>query len=107
MKTLLTAACLAFALAGVAHAEDSAADIYKAKCKGCHGDDGKGQTKVGIKEKVADLSTADYQAKHTDADIKKVIVEGSPDNSKMKSFKEKLSEAEIASLVKYVRAFKK
>ena len=107
MKTLLTAALLTLSLAGVARADDSAADIYKAKCKGCHGDDGKGQTKVGIKEKVADLSTAEYQTHHSDADIKKMIAEGSPENSKMKAFKEKLSDAEINALVKYVRAFKK
>jgi len=41
-----------------------------------------------------------------DGDIKKVITDGSDSNSKMKPFKEKLSEQEIDSLVKYIRTLK-
>jgi mono/diheme cytochrome c family protein len=106
MKKVLAAAVLALSLAGTAFA-DSAADVYKAKCKGCHGEDGKAQTKVGIKEKMIDISTAEWNGKHTDADIKKVIEEGSTENKKMKPFKDKLSAGEIDSLVTYVRGLKK
>ena len=106
MKKMLATAVLALSLSAVAHADD-VADIYKAKCKSCHGDDGKAQTKTGIKEKVPDMTTAEWQAKWSDADIKKVIAEGSEKNKKMKPFKDKLSDAEIDGLVKMTRGFAK
>jgi cytochrome c6 len=106
MKMRWLAGLLALSMCSTAMA-DSAADIYKAKCKGCHGEDGKAQTKVGKKEKMADISTAEWQSKHSDEDIRTVISDGSKDNAKMKPFKDKLSAEEIASLVKYIRTLKK
>jgi mono/diheme cytochrome c family protein len=82
------------------------ADLWKAKCKSCHGEDGRAQTTLGKKQKIKDMSTAEWQSGHSDPDIRKAIVEGVPD-TKMKPFEGKLSDAEIAGLVKYVRAFKK
>src|SRR5207302_5108191 len=98
MKKILAAAVLALSISAVAHADD-VGEIYKAKCKSCHGDDGKAQTKTGLKEKVPDMSTAEWQTKWSDADIKKVIAEGSEKNKKMKPFKDKLSDKEIDALV--------
>jgi cytochrome c553 len=106
MKKLLAAAALSLSLAGPAFADESA-EIWKAKCKSCHGEDGRGDTKVGKKEKVADMSTPEYQSKHSDAVLKKVIAEGSQDNKKMKPFKDKLSDAEMDGLVKHIRGLKK
>ena len=107
MKKYLTAAVLALSFAGVAAADDSGIDdVYKAKCKGCHGEDGKARTKVGIKEKVKDMTSAEWQAKQTDADIKSVIADGSKDNKKMKPFKEKLSAEEVEGLIRHIRGFK-
>ncbi|MGQ0504374.1 MAG: c-type cytochrome [Myxococcaceae bacterium] len=106
MKKLLLSVALSTTFATGTFAAD-AAENWKAKCKSCHGDTGKGDTKVGQKEKVEDLSTAEFQSKHTDADIKQVIAEGSTENKKMKPFKEKLTPEEIDALVKHVRAFKK
>jgi mono/diheme cytochrome c family protein len=103
MKKLLI---LTLTLAFTPAFADEAGDIWKAKCKGCHGEDGKANTKVGQKEKVADVSQAEWQKKHTDADIRKVITDGSEKNSKMKAFKEKLTPEEIDSLVKYIRGLK-
>ncbi len=105
MKRLSIALALTFSLAGPASA-DTAEEIWKAKCKACHGEDGKAQTKVGKKEKIPDMTNSKWQGEHDDAFIKKTIQDGSEDNEKMKPFKEKLSEAEINSLVKYVRNFK-
>src|SRR5262249_7837304 len=97
-----------FTVAGSSAAlADGAADIWKAKCKGCHGEDGAAKTKVGEKEKIADMSKAEWQAKHTDEQIKAVITDGSKNNSKMKPFKEKLSDEEIQSMVSYIRGLKK
>lgn len=105
MKKLWMAVAIAFSLAGIASA-DSPQEIWKAKCKACHGDDGKAQTKVGQKEKIPDMTRAKWQGAHGDAAIKKTIEEGSDDNPKMKPFKDKLSPEEIDSLVKYIRSLK-
>ncbi len=106
MKKLCLAAAVAVSfVAAPAFAEESA-DLWKAKCKSCHGDSGKGDTKEGKKYKIDDMSDAGWQSRHDDAKIKKAISEGIPD-SKMKPYKDKLSEAEIDGLVKYIRSFKK
>jgi cytochrome c553 len=104
MKTRF-ALVLALSLSASAYAEDSA-DIWKAKCKSCHGDDGKAQTKMGQKEKITDISTAEWQGKHSDADIRKVISDGSTENTKMKPFKDKLTAEQIDGLVKHIRTMK-
>jgi len=46
LKRFAAAVLFAGSLATAALADD-AGDIWKAKCKGCHGDDGKAKTKVG------------------------------------------------------------
>lgn len=106
LKRWFAAALFAGSISTAALADDAAADIWKAKCKGCHGEDGKAHTKVGEKEKIEDFTTAKWQAEFSDGDIKKVITDGSDSNSKMKPFKEKLTPAEIDSLVKYIRTLK-
>ena len=97
---------LALATAAQAADADSAAEVWTAKCKSCHGGDGKAQTKIGEKEKVPDMSTADWQKGHSDADIKKIISEGSSKNTKMKAYKDKLTPEQIDALVAYVRTLK-
>ena len=97
LTSLLLLAAPAFA--------DDAADVWRAKCRNCHGEDGKAQTKVGKAQKIDDFSNAAWQAKHTDADIKEVIRDGVPD-TKMKPYKEKLSAEEIDALVQYIRGLK-
>lgn len=92
-------------LSGIGRA-DEIADIYKAKCKSCHGETGKADTKNGRKYKMDDLSTEKWQARHTDEEIREVIAEGDPDNEKMKPFKSKLTAAQIDGLVQYVRSFR-
>jgi mono/diheme cytochrome c family protein len=90
-------------ISSVAFAEADTVGIWKAKCQSCHGPDGKAQTKVGKKEEIADMSTKDWQKKRTDADLRKVIEDGSEKKPKMKAFKEKLSAEEIDALVGYIR----
>lgn len=93
---------VALSLATSAQAED-VADVWKAKCKSCHGEDGKAKTKMGEKEKIADLSLPEWQKNHSDEKIRDVIAHGSKDNAKMKAFKDKLTPEQIDALVKYVR----
>jgi cytochrome c553 len=95
---------LTLTLSGAAFAEDSVADIWKAKCKSCHGEDGKAKTKMGEKEKIPDLSNAAWQKRHTDDQLKDAITNGSKENAKMKAFKDKLTPEQIDALVKHVRS---
>ena len=85
---------------------DEAPDIWAAKCKLCHGEDGRARTKTGKKEKIPDFTSPKWQARHSDKFIKKTIQNGSEDNPKMKAFKDKLTEQEIDSLVLFIRSFK-
>jgi mono/diheme cytochrome c family protein len=95
-------------LLGTTAGADSAEEIWKdkGKCRECHGDDGRGHTKVGKKEKIPDLTSQKWQSKHSDAQIKDTITNGSEDNPKMKPFKDKLTPEEIDSMVKFVRGLK-
>ena len=45
MKLLRAAVLISFSFTAVAHAESNIPDIWKAKCKSCHGVGGKADTK--------------------------------------------------------------
>ena len=92
----------------------SAADVkenYTRMCARCHAADGSGSTKAGQKLNVKDYTSADVQAKMTDADMLAAIVDGVKDKDsgkeKMQAYKEKLSEQESKDLVAMIRSFKK
>ena len=104
MKTLRFAVATSI-FAASAWAGDVPA-LWKSKCSSCHGEDGKAQTKTGKKEKISDMTNADWQANWTDEKMKEMIVNGSKDNAKMKAFKGKLSDAEVDALIKHIREFK-
>jgi mono/diheme cytochrome c family protein len=107
MKRLFLALVLSAAFHGTRAQADTAPEIWKAKCKACHGDDGRAQTKTGQKEKIPDFTKAAWQSEHNDEFIKHTIENGSDENPKMKPFKDKLNPAEIDSLITYIRSFKK
>jgi mono/diheme cytochrome c family protein len=81
---------------------DGAAD-FKAKCAACHGPDGKGDTAMGKKLGLKDLSSDEVQ-KMSDADLSGIITNG---KDKMPKYDGKLTKEQIADLVKYVRTLKK
>ncbi|MCP3103093.1 cytochrome c [Myxococcus sp. K15C18031901] len=93
-------------LSSSAYAEEDIAEVWKAKCKSCHGEDGKAKTKMGQKESIDDMSLPAWQAAESDEEIRRAIADGSPKNSKMKAFKDKLTPAQIDALVGYIRTFK-
>ena len=105
IKLLRTALLISFAVSSVVQA-DTIPELWKAKCKSCHGEDGKADTKTGKKEKIEDMTTAAWQKEWTDQKQKKMILEGSKDNKKMKPFKDKLSADEVEGLVKFIRGLK-
>jgi mono/diheme cytochrome c family protein len=89
----------------------SAADVkenWEKVCAKCHGADGKGDTKMGQKLNIKDLTDAKLQASLKDEDISKAIKEGVKDGEKTKmKATEGLSDEEIKAMVGYVRTFKK
>lgn len=107
MKTTRYALLLSLSLSTAALADDSPAELWTAKCKSCHGPDGRAQTQMGKKEAIVDMSQPAWQKAQTDDDIREVITEGSSRNKKMKPYKEKLTPQQIDSLVGYIRTFKK
>jgi cytochrome c553 len=89
----------------------SAADvgpIWEKTCQKCHGPDGKGQTKMGGKMGVKDMTDAKYQASFTDEQAAKALKEGLKDGDKIRMKPaEGLTDDDIKALVAKVRSFKK
>jgi len=107
MSRLLVIASLTFFALGATSASAAPPEKWGKYCAKCHGDDGKGKTKMGEMLKISDMTSADWQKKFKDADLKKVTREGNK-KKKMPSFSEKkLSDADIGELVKYMRSLKK
>ena len=72
--------------------------LYMAKCKSCHGDDGKGDTTIGKKVDIPSLAgTKLSKSKITE------VVEKGVDGTKMKGYKDKLSKDEIDAVSAYVK----
>jgi cytochrome c551 len=98
LALLCTLACASAALA-----ESSGADIYKSKCQMCHGADLKGNTPGGKMTHTQPLDTPEVIAK-TDADLTATTKNG---RKKMPAFASKLSDAQIHSVIAYIRTLQK
>lgn len=100
---------LLFAGAALASFGADAAANWGEHCAKCHGDDGKGQTKMGKKLAIADLTDPKVQEKFTDADALKAMKEGLKDKDGKVAMKpiEGVSEADMKVLIGYVRGLKK
>jgi len=84
----------------------SGPELFSKHCAPCHGKDGRAQTPAARKLGVKDLSIS----KSSDAEMEKQILEGKKDDrgtQKMPPFKEKLSPAEISTLLELVKGFRK
>jgi cytochrome c len=79
------------------------------KCAACHGEDGKGKTKIGTKMGLADMTTAAWQAKFNDQQIKDAILKGVDREEAGKKVKMKPMEGATAddatALLKFIRTF--
>jgi cytochrome c553 len=85
-----------------------AGELWTKNCTKCHGNDGVGETKMGKKLEIKDLTDAKYQASFTDEQAFKAIKEGIKDGDKTKmKAAEGLSDDEIKALVAKTRSFKK
>lgn len=110
MKTLtkkaliLTATLLIAALANAGDAKEN----YEKACAKCHGADGKGQTKMGQKLNIRDLTDTKVQDSFKDEEAFKAIKDGlKKDDKTLMKPAEGLSDDDIKALVKLVRGFKK
>ncbi|MBI2513015.1 MAG: cytochrome c [Opitutae bacterium] len=103
---LVVAGC---ACGAAVYAADVAAN-WENHCASCHGADGRGDTKMGKRLKIKDLTSAEVQASFTDAAAMKAVKEGIRDEKTgklaMKPI-EGLSDEEIQVLVAHVRSLKK
>ena len=102
---LVTAIALSISSAGAADVKE----LYEKQCVKCHGADGKGDTKMGKKVGVKDLTDAKVQAEFTDEQAFKTIKEGKKDKEDKVLMKpiEGATDEEIKALVAHSRAFKK
>lgn len=78
--------------------------LFNEWCARCHGQDGRGQTKMGEMLEPPDFTDAEWQKGTSDEQVKNSIRNGV---GQMPSFARKLSRRDIAALVAYVRGFAK
>lgn len=109
MKTSPRLLTLAAALATLTAFAADGTTTWTDQCAKCHGADGKGETKMGKKLGIADLTDAKVQANFTDEAIVKAVKVGIKDKSDKVVMKpiEGLTDDDIKALVPVVRSFKK
>lgn len=96
----LAAGSLAFtATLSFAAKKVNGADIFREKCSMCHGIDGKGYAAI----KTPDFTDSKWQAAHPDKELKDAVENGVKGTA-MVSFKGKLSQQEMAAVLKYIRS---
>jgi mono/diheme cytochrome c family protein len=98
-RLILTSAvgmALATSMAG-----QSTQDLYKSKCQGCHGADGKASA-VGKKLGARDFSDPDV-VKISETDLATITTDG---KNKMPAYKGKLTDDQIKDLIKYIKEMK-
>ncbi len=100
---------LIFACAAVSTYGADATANWNEHCAKCHGEDGKGNTKMGKKLSIADLTDAKVQAKFTDEQAFKAMKSGVTDDKGKTTMKaiEGLSDADLKALIPVMRALRK
>ena len=109
MKKALILITAFAACAAISASAADAKDTFEKTCAKCHGPDGKGQTKMGQKLEIKDLTDAKLQAELKDDQAFKAIKEGIKDKDGKVQMKpaEGVSDDDIKALVAHFRTFKK
>lgn len=100
-RKLFTALLLALVIAVPAFSQ-SAGDVYKSKCSGCHGADGKDETPAGKAMHARDFNGPEVK-KETDAELIAITQKG---KNKMPAYAGKLTDEQIGAQIAYIRALK-
>ena len=106
LTLLAIPAALALAFTSNAFAADGKA-VYTDSCAKCHGDDGKGATKMGQKLGAKDYTDAAVQAAVSDDQAFKAIKEGLKKDDKTLMKPSELSDDDIKASIAYLRTLKK
>lgn len=108
MKKLIAGTLVLLAAGVVSLRAADAKELWASNCAKCHGEDGKGKTKMGEKLGVKDYTDPKVQAEMKDEQMVKAIKEGvkEGDRTKMKAFTD-FSDEEVKALVAHIRSFKK
>jgi mono/diheme cytochrome c family protein len=98
----VTVLCVVFncATALAAPKGQGARTLFNSNCASCHGQNGT-PTAVGKSLNAPDLSSTGVQ-KHSNTELQEIISDG---KGNMPPFKGKLSDAQVNSLVTYIRSF--
>jgi mono/diheme cytochrome c family protein len=80
-------------------AAQDGATLYKTKCAMCHGADSKGETPMGKKMNIRDLSSPEVQ-QQSDAELTTIISKG---KGKMPPFAGKLTAEQIGQVLAHIR----
>lgn len=106
-KSLILALGILIANAARVSAADAVAN-YQQHCAKCHGQDGKGKTRTGIRLGARDYTDSKVQASVKDAEFVKAIKEGLKDKKTGKQVMKAtsgLTDQEMKELVAYMRKF--
>ena len=108
LKTPVAIGLIASVIGLSAAVAASVSDNFADHCSKCHGADGKGQTKMGKKLNVRDMTTDAFKKEFDAAKALTQLKDGLKKDGKeiKKSFASDLSEAEMKALIGYVKELK-
>ena len=101
LRVSLFGAVLLFLTVGALAADQKTQDLYKTKCQGCHGADGKASA-IGKKLGARDFQDPDV-TKLSETELVTITANG---KNKMPAYKGKLTDDQIKDLVKYIKEMK-
>ena len=102
-RGLLVGVVFVCVLSGIAAtAQDTPAALFQSKCAMCHGPEGNASTPMAKNMGLKPLTGPEVQ-KMSDAQLATLITNG---KGKMPALKGKLTDDQIASMVKYIRSLK-
>lgn len=79
-------------------------EVYISNCARCHGGDGRGQTTLGLSVEAPDMTDARWHARRGARRMTQSVARG---RGQMPAFAGKLTKAEIAATIAYVRTLRK